>query len=511
MAINNPYVPGDPYSYDLKWIVAKLKTLISCNDSAQAAAESAAKAEAAAAAAQSGLLREYDTVAAMAGDSSLIVGSMVFTKGYYAVNDGGAAAYLIVASSSGLYETVANGVAELICDNIVNIRQIGAKSGDPAFDNSAVISKAIDYISANYPVSNLTGDRKTGGGIVIVPEGTFYCLTQIDLGAHHNITIKGTDRDSSIIYCTVLNQSVFYHYPGESTGIWNFHIENITFTGGDAVNLIAPYGLKISNCNFYNIPTTAVMLYLTVGAIIEKCHFYECYYGVILSGAAGVGPSTTLLVNECWFAHNNRAFYGIFNHAENYCKDIVIKNSIFEYNTDGVYLVGNTTNACDITLKDIFFEGNTNPSVASVNFSTCMKNCTFDTAQGDTCSITPQSINSYDIELDQAGVLSVTLSSIIACQARIYAPDIICDTIARKIMQKTKSINIYDLGMDKCYVRTYYKSDDGCCFRQGPFIYGTSYASDVSSDSTAVMNTNASGLVEVTDAGATDFAMYIDY
>lgn len=58
MAINNPYVPGDPYSYDLKWIVAKLKTLVSCNDSAQAAAESAAKAEAAAAAAQSGLLRD---------------------------------------------------------------------------------------------------------------------------------------------------------------------------------------------------------------------------------------------------------------------------------------------------------------------------------------------------------------------------------------------------------------------------------------------------------------------
>lgn len=28
MAINNPYVPGDPYSYDLKWIVAELKKAI---------------------------------------------------------------------------------------------------------------------------------------------------------------------------------------------------------------------------------------------------------------------------------------------------------------------------------------------------------------------------------------------------------------------------------------------------------------------------------------------------
>lgn len=29
MAINSPYVPGDPRSYDLKWIVAKIKQLLS--------------------------------------------------------------------------------------------------------------------------------------------------------------------------------------------------------------------------------------------------------------------------------------------------------------------------------------------------------------------------------------------------------------------------------------------------------------------------------------------------
>jgi len=41
---NNPYVPGDPYSYDLKWIVNKLNTLITSEQAAEraeAAAESA--------------------------------------------------------------------------------------------------------------------------------------------------------------------------------------------------------------------------------------------------------------------------------------------------------------------------------------------------------------------------------------------------------------------------------------------------------------------------------------
>lgn len=39
MAINSPYAPGDPYSYDLKWMVRKLKELSSAaNTAAEAAA-----------------------------------------------------------------------------------------------------------------------------------------------------------------------------------------------------------------------------------------------------------------------------------------------------------------------------------------------------------------------------------------------------------------------------------------------------------------------------------------
>ena len=37
MAINDPYVPGDPYSYDLKWMVRKLKEYRNAADAAAAA------------------------------------------------------------------------------------------------------------------------------------------------------------------------------------------------------------------------------------------------------------------------------------------------------------------------------------------------------------------------------------------------------------------------------------------------------------------------------------------
>ena len=45
---NNPYIPGDPYSYDLKWIVRKLNSVISSTEAAERAEAAAVTAEAAA-------------------------------------------------------------------------------------------------------------------------------------------------------------------------------------------------------------------------------------------------------------------------------------------------------------------------------------------------------------------------------------------------------------------------------------------------------------------------------
>lgn len=45
---NNPYAPGDPYSYDLKWIVKKIKDLFTSVSAAQSAADDASDAASAA-------------------------------------------------------------------------------------------------------------------------------------------------------------------------------------------------------------------------------------------------------------------------------------------------------------------------------------------------------------------------------------------------------------------------------------------------------------------------------
>lgn len=87
----------------------------------------------------------YDTVAQMVADTDLVDGEVCRTLGYYAANDGGGALYKIVSvAPTAHYETLANGrFAELIYEDIINVKQLGAH-GDGVHDDTSVIQAAID-------------------------------------------------------------------------------------------------------------------------------------------------------------------------------------------------------------------------------------------------------------------------------------------------------------------------------------------------------------------------------
>lgn len=111
----------------------------------------------------------FDTVADMKA-GNLNAGDMAITKGYYSSNDGGNGEYTIVDDNNlvddgGSILELTNGLfAKLIIKNdIVNVKQFGAK-GDGTTDDSTAIQKTIDY-----------------GKIVKFTDGNYLINTQLNL------------------------------------------------------------------------------------------------------------------------------------------------------------------------------------------------------------------------------------------------------------------------------------------------------------------------------------------
>ena len=76
----------------------------------------------------------YETTRAMLADAdSLVVGEKVRTLGYYTLNDGGGAEFVIVSTASSNYQIIlgANKYASLISTDI-NVDQLGANGGNNA-------------------------------------------------------------------------------------------------------------------------------------------------------------------------------------------------------------------------------------------------------------------------------------------------------------------------------------------------------------------------------------------
>lgn len=92
----------------------------------------------------------YVNVSEMKSASNLVVGSYAKTLGFYEMNDGGSALYKIiedteeVESDEMLFIELDNGlIAQLVINNILNIKSLGAK-GDGITNDNLVFNTAID-------------------------------------------------------------------------------------------------------------------------------------------------------------------------------------------------------------------------------------------------------------------------------------------------------------------------------------------------------------------------------
>ena len=115
-----------------------------------------------------------DSVSSMLSNNKLVSGNSVKTLGYYSINDGGGAYYLItdeeLTSDNALIYDLDNGLkAKLVINSEINLKQIGAK-GDGVTDDSQIFNKIKDipvtkfFIPAGKYLINSTIDLKEVNG-----------------------------------------------------------------------------------------------------------------------------------------------------------------------------------------------------------------------------------------------------------------------------------------------------------------------------------------------------------
>lgn len=210
---NNPLIPGDPYMYDVKWIISKILE----HSAELSTLDEKIRAEIIAA------LNQHDPVYFESTDalinSGIKTGALAYIEGYYEPGDGGANLYITTDD----YNDIINAAFYITLDGAnmwalpvilapyVTPEMFGAK-GDGTTDDSAAIATAIKY---GLP---LVGNSKH----------TYYIGNTVNIEGYINTSISGLNilatKDGTI------TNPVFSI--NNSNGLT---IEKCSFTGGNQV------------------------------------------------------------------------------------------------------------------------------------------------------------------------------------------------------------------------------------------------------------------------------------
>ena len=231
----NPLIPGDPYMYDIKWIVSKIlqhgAELSNLDEKIRAAVIAA--------------LDQHDPIYFESADalinSGIKAGAMAYIEGYYTPGDGGANLYITTNDYNDIigadfYITLAGPnmwALPIILAPFVTPEMFGAK-GDGITDDTAALNISVKYgdfetlFSKHYLITApvLTADNRTIKGLknsLLIRGADDFNL--IELGANNNFSanIKGSDAASIIS----LNKNELYISKD------NCKIHNCNISGGD--------------------------------------------------------------------------------------------------------------------------------------------------------------------------------------------------------------------------------------------------------------------------------------
>jgi hypothetical protein len=218
----------------------------------------------------------------MMADNLLRVGDVTRTLGYYAANDGGGAIYRIVDTTQFLSESLNNGLyAELIVEDTLNLKQIGAKSRDSSFDNSPILKSAIDYALSSKKYST-----------IYIPSGYYTFTTTIDLLSENkslsviNLVGDGENWNGNA------SGTVISYYGASNTYLFNFGVvsrclfKRLLFTGSGNNKCFS-----IKNCYVTRFEDVQLQDFANAVWLREYCayvYFDHCMFNCARNGTKGL-------------------------------------------------------------------------------------------------------------------------------------------------------------------------------------------------------------------------------
>lgn len=308
MAINNPYIPGDPYSYDLKWLVAKVKEIL---------AQLGTLDEAIEAKIFEGFLEhsvvQFKTVPEMLA-ADITDGSIVLTLGYHEAGDQGGIFYLVKDFNPGqcsldYFLTLDNNTQiaiPIIVTPYVMPEMFGAK-GDGVADDTQALQHAATYAAAN--------------GLTLKTADKTYYITD-------TITIDGAGAEDIELSGTIklgMNDRPGVYFKNCTKNKIKVAVSGTEYNGG--------YDTVPTN---FNIPVLPF-----VGALFEnaeKCEIYvsaeNCHVGARFSGDAGSCVFNTVTLG---MMVNNAINLELYSNNNGWTNDNMFLNGNFSCWSDNTF------------------------------------------------------------------------------------------------------------------------------------------------------------------------------
>lgn len=312
--------------------------------------------------------------------ANLSNGDTATTKGFYTENDGGGAKYTIDNSANKL--TIPNTsiqlnngkYANLIYDNSINVKQVGAH-GDGISDDTALFLS----IFTNAPNNN-----------IYIPTGTYLITETVFIPS--NTTITGDGISSSLLACPgfAKGDDVLKIYNSNNIDISNIYISgNIEvntrekgYSAIDGIHLLDIWNasnINISKCGFINNVYTGIRAIGNCSDInITSTEFINVDCGLIALGSGNI--NNLKIENSTFDGHKNSesiSLFGTGTYTNIHIRNNIIKNktkghAIYSASgiTKGIYITNNylLDDCVGIYLKnasDILIENNT------LDFSNC--------------------------------------------------------------------------------------------------------------------------------------------